>query len=366
MATWKHIVEAAESLYNEREKYCYFYGAKGQIMTDARMEALWQASPSYFARYSAAQKKQIFDYSRGKIGLDCSGFVCLCLEKAGVIKRSDWTYSVALIGRCKNVTTDVNDGKKAPAGSLLFTSFGGGSRHIGLNAGGGRFFDIASEGNTIRCLSIKSWGTWEKAGQYPEIDYSSALNMTMTRFERPEGYLDSVTESKICGWAYDGTDCPLVVHIYVYKDNKQVDLFASTASDYRGDLKDAGKGNGNHAFNINYDFYQKFGAGIYKVVAYAINENENGVNPPLVNEHTIVIEKRSEYFSWTGKVITDLYVRVDAGKNNAILTAHPLLKENDVVEVIGEKNATDGGLWYNILINKIYNAYVNARYIVKI
>lgn len=68
MATWNDIVKAAEALYKERNKYCYFYGAKGQVMTDARMEALWQASPGYFSRYSATQKKQIFDYSRGKIG----------------------------------------------------------------------------------------------------------------------------------------------------------------------------------------------------------------------------------------------------------------------------------------------------------
>ena len=106
MATYNDIVNAAATLYTNRNKYCYFYGAKNVVLTDERMEALWNAEPNYFKRYSAAQKQAIFDYSRGKIGLDCSGFVCLVLENAGVITRSQWTYSTALIGKCTNITTN--------------------------------------------------------------------------------------------------------------------------------------------------------------------------------------------------------------------------------------------------------------------
>ena len=72
MATYKDIVNAAASLYANRNKYCYFYGAKNVVLTDERMNALWDAEPGYFSRYTKTQKESIFNYSRGKVGLDCS------------------------------------------------------------------------------------------------------------------------------------------------------------------------------------------------------------------------------------------------------------------------------------------------------
>ena len=290
----------------------------------------------------------------------------MCLEKAGVITRSQWTYSVALIGRCNKVTTNVTDEKKAPAGSLLFTSFGGGSRHIGLKGKENTFFDIAAEGDTIRKLSVKSWGSWEKAGQYPGVDYSSALtlNYAQNRFDVPEGYLDSVTSTKISGWAYDGTDCPLTVHIYVHEGNERVALFAATAGDYRGDLKDAGKGDGNHAFNVDYDFSKNLGAGTYTVTVYAINESEGGVNPKLVNEHTVNVEE-SAYKVWVGKATTLVNIRTGTGVNYEALTAWPQLGEGNLVEVTDERKASDGALWYEVKIAGRYIGWVNAKYLVK-
>lgn len=367
MATWKDIVNAAEELFEERNKYCYFYGAKGQVMTSATMEALWQASPSYFSRYDAIQKKKIFDYSRGKIGLDCSGFVCMCLEKAGIITRGQWTYSVALIGRCNNVTTDVAS-PKSPAGSLLYTGYHGAGRHIGVDGGEGFFYDIAAEGDTIRRLPIAKWGHWEKAGQYPGVDYSTAFgaNEEPARFEMPKGYLDSVSKNKISGWAWDGTKTALDVHIYIHNENNErVALFSTIADEYRADLKEAGIGDGNHAFVTDYDFYSKLGEGTYKVTAFAINENKNGVNPQLTNEHIIKVEK-PKYQNWVGKATTTVRVREGAGTDYEILVSYPLLGPGNLVEVIGEAKSKDGGLWYNILIANRYKGFVNSKYLEKV
>ena len=148
MATYKDIVNAAAALYANRNKYCYFYGAKNVVLTDERMNALWNAEPGYFSRYTKTQKESIFNYSRGKVGLDCSAYVCLVLETAGIITRSQWTYSTALIGKCTNIT--VNPASAAsPAGSLLYSTFHNAGRHIGVDGGSGRFYDIGAEGDKI-------------------------------------------------------------------------------------------------------------------------------------------------------------------------------------------------------------------------
>ena len=94
-------------------------------MTDANMNALWKAEPGYFSRYTPAQKKEIFDNSRGKIGYDCSGFT-------GWICTGDKQYSTGQINNCTNIITDM---AKGVAGALLYKETGG--RHIGLGIGYG-------------------------------------------------------------------------------------------------------------------------------------------------------------------------------------------------------------------------------------
>ena len=187
MATYKDIVNAAAALYANRNKYCYFYGAKNVVLTDERMNALWNAEPGYFSRYTKTQKESIFNYSRGKVGLDCSAYVCLVLETAGIITRSQWTYSTALIGKCTNIT--VNPASAAsPAGSLLYSTFHNAGRHIGVDGGSGWFYDIGAEGDTVRHMKIADWGKWEKAGRYPGVDYTGATTDYLQGAETP-GYV---------------------------------------------------------------------------------------------------------------------------------------------------------------------------------
>lgn len=356
MATYKDIVNAAASLYANRNKYCYFYGAKHVVLTDERMEALWNAEPNYFKRYSAAQKQAIFNYSRGKIGLDCSGFVCLVLENAGVITRSQWTYSTALISKCTNITTNPASAE-SPAGSLLYSTFHNAGRHIGVDGGAGYFYDIGVEGDTIRYAKIADWGKWEKAGRYPGVDYAGSVGGS-TRFSKPEGYLDNVDKDGIFGWAYDGTDEPLTVHIYIYKDGKQVDLFPTKANVFRSDLKSAGKGNGNHAFFVNYDFAIKLGVGKYTVKAFAINK-AGSVNPQLQNVKTVNI---TQQVTWTGRATTDVYVRSDADVTSFAKT---VLLSGKTAQVVGSKTATDGMIWYKVTYDGI-TGYINSKFIEKV
>lgn len=355
MATYKDIVNAAAALYANRNKYCYFYGAKNVVLTDERMNALWDAEPGYFSRYTKTQKKSIFNYSRGKVGLDCSAYVCLVLETAGIITRSQWTYSTALIGECTNITANPASAT-SPAGSLLYSTFHNAGRHIGVDGGSGWFYDIGAEGDTIRHMKITDWGKWEKAGRYPGVDYTGATTAS-TRFEMPEGYLDYADKTEISGWTYDGTDARLTVHLYIYKDGKRVDLFPVTANVFRSDLKSAGKGDGKHAFSVNYDFATKLGVGSYTIKAYAINQAGTN-NPQLQGEKHVNI---TQITTWAGKATTDVYGRVDANpKADAVL----VIKTGWTVQVVGSKTAPDGGTWYKLIYNG-KTMYANSKFIVK-
>jgi hypothetical protein len=64
---------------------------------------------------------------------------------------------------------------------------------------------------------------------------------------RLEGTLDKVEVGSVGGWAWDGSrpETPIQVEIY---DGKTL-LATITASEFRADLKTAGKGDGKHAFN---------------------------------------------------------------------------------------------------------------------
>ncbi len=64
---------------------------------------------------------------------------------------------------------------------------------------------------------------------------------------RFEGSLDKVEVSSVGGWAWDASrpETPIQVEIY---DGKTL-LATVSASEFREDLKSAGKGDGKHAFN---------------------------------------------------------------------------------------------------------------------
>lgn len=359
MATYLDIVNAAKALYENRDKYCYFYGAKGQVLTDSVMNALWNAEPAYFSRYTAAQKTAIFNYSRGKIGLDCSAFVCQVLQNAGLITKGQWTYSTALIGKCTNVTNDPASAA-SPAGSLLYSSFHNAGRHIGVDGGAGCFYDIAAEGGTINKRSIAGWGKWEKAGRWPGVDYSGAFSGSTepTAMAVPEGYLDVVTATSVSGWAYDGTDTSLDIHVYILKDGATLSINKCVANNYRADLEAAGKGNGSHGFTLNYDFAAKHGAGTYLVRAYAINMHGKD-NPLLKTEKYITVAAPSNVY---GTTTTGLNVRTKADPTSKIVVT---LAQGEAVNIRGTVKSTDGGTWYSIICRGSISGYVNSKYIKK-
>ena len=73
--TYYEVIKKALNMLYHRDEYAYFYGAKGQILTDEVMNTLISLEPAYFSKYTTQELSAYKAFSRGKIGYDCSGFV---------------------------------------------------------------------------------------------------------------------------------------------------------------------------------------------------------------------------------------------------------------------------------------------------
>lgn len=172
---WSEVLKRAWKMYTAREKYVYFYGAKGQILTDALMDALIKAEPAYFARYTKSEiENEIKPNSRGKIGYDCSGFVGACNDDR------QYSYGQTLNGRR---TKDIKAGVH---GSMLFTSYKSTGRHAALDVGYGLVMDMAFESTNKNIREGKAGirlyhnddGTcnFEWSTESNTVDYTGAIN----------------------------------------------------------------------------------------------------------------------------------------------------------------------------------------------
>ena len=152
------ILRRALKMYVERDRYAYFYGAKGERLTEQTMNALIEAYPNYWNRFSIQAIEEIKRFSKNRIGYDCSGFITAVTGLAG---NSATQYS-------KTVNkSSVTDSK---AGALLYKP-----GHIGLDLGYGYTIHIGSAGATFEIAKIQTVG-FTKAGECPGYDYSEANN----------------------------------------------------------------------------------------------------------------------------------------------------------------------------------------------
>lgn len=181
--SWYQVVKDALQMYKDRDKYAYFYGAKGQKLTKSVMDALWNAEPDYFKKYNAAEKEQIYRNSLNKIGLDCSGFVTRVTGETG--------YSIGIYNK-RTKETSLNEGV---AGQFLFTTFHGAGRHIGLDVGWGFTMDMGNEStdyqvqmhrDSVRLLNMGDI-QWEHSFQTAAVnyDYSYAFDPNNVTPEKP-------------------------------------------------------------------------------------------------------------------------------------------------------------------------------------
>jgi len=170
--SWKSVVDHAISLYR-RGDVVYLYGAKMvKLTSEAQIRGYFQRESAYFARYTAEELNQIVRNSLGKYGTDCSGFTGDC--------TGDKQYSIGQINNCSKY----NSLAAGPAGSLLFTTWGGTGRHIGLDVGNGLVMHIGwestdkaiREGRAGILFENISNRAWEKSGESNAVNYTGAYS----------------------------------------------------------------------------------------------------------------------------------------------------------------------------------------------
>ena len=168
--SWFQVVKDAVRMYMDRDQYCYVYSLKGQRVTKEILDYVIQAYPEHFKKYSPEEITQIYKNSIGKIGYDCSGFVCKVTGETG--------YSLEIFEKRTKETSLV----KGVAGSFLFTTWGGSGRHIGVDAGLGFALDMGWEStdynikkhrDSVR-LSLITDSAWEHSFQTAAVNYSGS------------------------------------------------------------------------------------------------------------------------------------------------------------------------------------------------
>lgn len=152
------IISRATDLYADRSSFAYFYGAKGQVLTRKLMDSLVLAESAYFAKYTKDEMRNIYSYSIGRIGIDCSGLINLLTGRVNW-SSGYWQESV-------NKTDPIS----GTWGNILYTTFGGTGRHIGIDIGQGRFLHAPSEMHSIEMGYIRDY-PWEGSGQLAGVSY---------------------------------------------------------------------------------------------------------------------------------------------------------------------------------------------------
>lgn len=152
------ILRKAFKLYCDRFRYAYFYGAKGEVLTEKRMNELIASYPNYYSRFSQQALEEIKRYSKGKFGLDCSGFLT---KITGFYGNSASLFES---------TIDKTIPTLGKAGYMLYKT-----GHCGIDIGYGYCMHIGSSGNTIEIAKIQSVG-FTNSGAFRDYDYSEANN----------------------------------------------------------------------------------------------------------------------------------------------------------------------------------------------
>ena len=116
--TYYEVIKKALNMFYHRDEYAYFYGAKGQVLTDEVMNTLISLEPAYFSKYTTQELSAYKAFSRGKIGYDCSGFV------SAVVGAENYSTGHYHAGAEK--TTPL----LGTEGNGLYTTFGGKGRHV--------------------------------------------------------------------------------------------------------------------------------------------------------------------------------------------------------------------------------------------
>ena len=320
--TWSEAIDRGIAAFRSGE-YVYFYGAKNILLTEAVMDSLIQAEKAYFSRYTTEELRQIKKNSIGRRGVDCSGFTGLC--------TGDQQWSVGQINNCSKYNS-LQDG---PPGSVLFTTWNGRGRHIGLDVGNGMTLQAGwestdraiKEGRAGIIFTPISQTAWERSGESNAVDYTGARSPyepTTELIREVYGTFDSFV-----GEAYSPAGAKRVP---VYRNPDPGQLLPEWPYLEVGNLFDVTDSAG--------DYYRIWIAGKY--AGWLLKYD--------------CLRKTPER---TGTVTTALNLRQGPGVKNKSLRIMPA---GTVVQICDTKTAPDGRPWYYIINGGLYG-FASAHYI---
>lgn len=330
---WKNVVDRAIAAYRSGE-YVYIYGAKNvRLTSEAQIRQYFKQEPNYFARYSEAEKAEIVRNSLGKIAVDCSGFT-------GWVCTGDQQYSIGQINNCYKY----NSLAAGPTASIIFTTWGGTGRHIGLDVGGtgqgqGLCMHIGWE-STDKAIQEGRAGilfepianrNWERSGQSNCVDYTGVYSPYAPTVELWNEIHHHPSPSPAWeGWVGEVYGKALIP-VYSKPDTKSAQL---------PEYPNLALGN------------------MFEVVG----ENGNFWQIKIANKYVGWIEKQyclRKTPEKEGTVTTDLHMRQNAG---AIYKSLMILPRGAKVQICDTKKAANGSDWYYIWYNGQYG-FSSAKYI---
>lgn len=169
---WEGVLSDLINAYKSGQ-YRYFYGAKDDVLSEYTMNELIKHSADYFSRYTSAQIEQIKKRCLNARGVDCSGLT-------GWKGTGDKQWSTGQASNCSEYCAPM----QAKPGYILYTTWGGTGRHIGICLGrcdgvlyaiqaGWEPTDYNVELGRANIIITRVADTaWETAGASNAVDYT--------------------------------------------------------------------------------------------------------------------------------------------------------------------------------------------------
>lgn len=323
---WSEAVNNAISAFNTGD-YVYLYGAKNvRLTSEAQIRQYFAQEPGYYSRYSEKEKAEIIRNSIGHMCADCSGFT-------GWVCTGDKQYSIGQINNCSKYSS-LALGK---TGSILFTTWGGTGRHIGLDVGNGLCMHMGYEstdaniakgvaGIIFESISNRAW---EKSGESNCVDYTGAYSPYPPTTELWNKLHPNPQPVPFDGWVGEVYGKQLVT---VYQNPTGATPLATYPALALGNL--------------------------FEVTA----DSGNRWQIKIANQYVGYLDKQyclRKTPQRTGTVTTDLHLRQNAGATYKSIT---IMKGGTVVDICDVKNASDGRPWDYVIYNGQYG-FASAKYI---
>ena len=331
MRKWNEVIDRAIAAYKSGD-YVYLYGAKNvRLTSEAQIRGYFDREKAYFSRYSEAEKEQIIRNSIGHMADDCSGFT-------GWTCTGDQQYSIGQINNCSKY----NSLAAGPTASLLFTTWGGTGRHIGLDMGGtghgqGLCMHMGWESTDKNIREGKAGiifepiasRAWEKSGESRCVDYSGVYSPYAPTVALWESLHPNPKPVPIKGWVGEVYGKKLIP---VYLHESGVTPLPEYPALALGNM-----------FEV-------------------VGESANRWLVMIANIYTGWIDKQyclRKTPQKTATVSMDLHLRQNAGTGYKSLCIMP---NGAKVELCDQKPAADGRMWDYLIYNGIYG-FASARYI---